>query len=184
MASSAKAYRLRPRAHRGDIMSPETRSRVMACIRGKDTGPEKLLTDALSRKGLEWESHARDLPGRPDFVFRHEKVVVLVHGDFWHGWKFDEWRYKLSERWEEKIATNRRRDRLNDRALRAMGWQIVRIWEHQIEASLARCAGRVVRAIRQANGDLGGEGKIDPALEAEQTVSAAGGATVNVDQGT
>ena len=31
----------RPRRHRGDIMSPEKRSAVMAKIKGQNTGPEK-----------------------------------------------------------------------------------------------------------------------------------------------
>ena len=128
-------------------MSPATRSRVMARIRGKDTGPELLLAGALASRGLVWESHARDLPGRPDFVFREGKVAVFVDGDFWHGRNFGQWRHKLSEKWELKIGSNRRRDRVNDRLLKGMGWQIVRIWEHQIEASLARSSGRVLRAV-------------------------------------
>lgn len=184
MASGSRAYHQRPRAHRGDIMSPETRSRVMSRIRGKGTGPERLLADELSRRGLEWESHARDLPGRPDFVFRRLKVAVLVHGDFWHGWKFNRWRHKLSEKWETKIASNRHRDRVNDRALHEMGWQIVRIWEHQIEASLTRCVGRVVRAVRQASAGPAGDTSIDPMRDARQTVISAGGGAMDVSQGT
>jgi DNA mismatch endonuclease, patch repair protein len=184
MASSSRAHRTRPRAHRGDIMSPETRSRVMSRIRGRDTGPERLLADEFSRRGLEWESHTRDLPGRPDFVFRQLKVAVLVHGDFWHGWRFNGWRHKLSEKWETKIASNRHRDRLNERALKEMGWQIIRIWEHQIEASLARCVSRVVRALRQASFGPASERSIDPMHNAGQTVISTGGEAIDVDQGT
>ncbi len=60
-------------------------------------------------------------------------MAVFVDGDFWHGRNFNQWRHKLSEKWEIKIASTRRRDRLNERLLKALGWQIVRIWEHQIE---------------------------------------------------
>jgi DNA mismatch endonuclease (patch repair protein) len=172
------------RRHRGDIMSPETRSRVMSRIRGKDTGPELLLAQGLAGQGLEWESNSRDLPGRPDFVFRSAKVAVFVDGDFWHGWNFGRWRHKLSERWEAKIASNRHRDRLNDGALREMGWQIVRIWEHQIEASLARCAGRVVRAIIRATAGTNDNRDIDAAREARQRVSLIRGGAMDVDEGT
>jgi DNA mismatch endonuclease (patch repair protein) len=122
----------------------------MSRIHGKDTGPELALAGALASRGLQWESHARNLPGRPDFVFRTAKVAVFIDGDFWHGRNFAEWRHKLSEKWEAKIASNRRRDRVNDRALKAMGWRVLRIWEHQIEVSLARCTGRVVRTVVQA----------------------------------
>lgn len=136
------------RRHRGDIMSPEKRSAVMARIRGKDTGPELLLAREFDRLGLQFESHARDLPGRPDFAFRQARVAVFVDGDFWHGWNFSEWRDKLTEKWETKIAANRTRDARASRLLRAADWKVVRIWEHQIDSSLPRCVARVVRAIR------------------------------------
>lgn len=92
----------RPRRHQGDIMSAEKRSAVMARIKGKDTGPEKQMAAALAEHGLSWESHARDLPGRPDFVFRDQRIAIFVDGDFWHGWRFPQWRNKLSEKWEAK----------------------------------------------------------------------------------
>jgi DNA mismatch endonuclease, patch repair protein len=45
-------------------MSPETRSRVMSRIRGRDTGPERVVAEGLAALGLAFESHSRDLPGR------------------------------------------------------------------------------------------------------------------------
>lgn len=128
-------------------MSEETRSRVMSRIRGKDTGPELAIAAQLAEFGLEWESHSRDLPGTPDFVFRGERVVVFVDGDFWHGWRFPQWCDKLSEKWEAKIEGNRRRDARNHRNLRRMGWRVVRIWEHQIKNNLALCVRRIIEAI-------------------------------------
>src|SRR5262249_37749020 len=64
-------------------------------------------------------------------------------GDFWHGWRFPQWRDKLSEKWESKIAQNRMRDRRNHARLRRQGWTIVRVWEHQIERDLAGCLSRI-----------------------------------------
>lgn len=138
---------IKERRHRGDTMSPEKRSFVMSRIKGKDTGPEKAVAQALAAAGLEWESHVRDLPGRPDFVFRAAQVAVFVDGDFWHGWRFDTWRDKLSEPWELKIAATRRRDARNRKALRAMGWTVVRLWEHQVENDLRRCTRRLLREL-------------------------------------
>jgi DNA mismatch endonuclease (patch repair protein) len=137
----------KPRRHKGDFMSPEMRSAVMARIKGKNTGPEQTMAAALAAQGLEWESHAGDLPGRPDFVFRQEKVAVFVDGDFWHGWRFPEWRDKLSEEWEAKIDGNRRRDARNHRRLRQMGWKVVRLWEHKVAADIDVCVARVVRLL-------------------------------------
>ena len=76
------------RLHRGDIMSRETRSAVMSRIKGKDTKCELAVGALLSGAGFRFETHARDLPGRPDFVLRDERVAVFVDGDFWHGWRF------------------------------------------------------------------------------------------------
>lgn len=135
------------RRHRGDIMSPEKRSAVMSRIRGKDTGPERALAAAMAEQDWEWESHARDLPGKPDFVFRAARVVVFVDGDFWHGWRFPQWRDKLSEQWEAKIEANRRRDSRNHRALRRAGWKVIRVWEHQIKTDTAKAIQRISNAV-------------------------------------
>lgn len=136
-----------PRLHRGDIMSPAKRSALMARIRHSDTKPEIAVDQMLVAMGIEFDRHARDLSGRPDFVIRQSKVVILVDGDFWHGWQFDRWRMKLSEEWERKIATNRRRDARNRRLLREDGWIIVRLWEHQVRNSPRRCRQRIIRAL-------------------------------------
>lgn len=138
------------RLHRGDIMSEETRSRVMSRIRDRDTKPELAIAELLRAGGLQFESHARDLPGRPDFVLREQRVAIFCDGDFWHGWRFPQWRLKLSEKWEKKIAGNRRRDARNHRALRALDWKVVRLWEHQIERSPEACLARVLAALHTA----------------------------------
>jgi DNA mismatch endonuclease (patch repair protein) len=141
------------RRHRGDFLAPEVRSAVMARIKGKDTGPELLVGSALSAAGLRFEKHAKDLPGRPDLVFRPVRVAVFIDGDFWHGWRFSVWRDKLSEKWEAKIESNRRRDVRNHRQLRRNGWTVIRLWEHQVEQDLKRCVARVVSTV--TNGKRG-----------------------------
>lgn len=136
-----------PRRHRGDIMSPEKRSALMSRIKGQGTLPERLVSEALGKLGFEFESHARDLPGRPDLIFRAEKISVFIDGDFWHGWRFPVWRDKLTEAWESKIQANRERDQRNHRKLRRMGWKVIRIWEHQIHGDLPRVIDRILVAV-------------------------------------
>jgi DNA mismatch endonuclease (patch repair protein) len=132
---------------RRDVHTPEQRSFNMSRIRGRDTKPELTLAALMAKRGWVWESHARDLPGRPDFVFRDRQVVVFVDGNFWHGWKFREWRQKLSAPWEAKIAKNIQRDARNRRALRLMGFVVLRIWEHQLKRDPARCVRRIAKAL-------------------------------------
>ena len=126
---------------------------VMSKIRGRDTGPELAMADGFAARGLTWESHVGELPGRPDFVFRGSRVAVFVDGDFWHGWRFPQWRDKLSDRWEAKIEATRRRDARNRRRLRRMGWKVLRIWEHQIGRSRDACVLRVL-SLLQAEGGM------------------------------
>jgi DNA mismatch endonuclease (patch repair protein) len=129
-------------------MSVEKRSALMARIKGKNTGPERVLAALLGNLGLRWESHSREFPGCPDFIFREHKVAIFVDGDFWHGWRFSVWRNKLSEKWEQKIDQNRKRDRRNHARLRRQGWKVIRVWEHQIERDLAQCLSRVKYVLR------------------------------------
>lgn len=128
---------------RKDVMTVKQRSACMSRIRGKDTRPELFVLDVLSEIGLEPESHARDLPGRPDFVFRDLRIAIFVDGDFWHGWRFPRWRHKLASFWEMKIEANRARDGRNHARLRRAGWQVIRIWEHQIERQPEQVRQRV-----------------------------------------
>jgi len=122
----------------------------MSRIRGRDTKPELAIARALRVHGLRFRSHARDLPGRPDFVFRTEMVAIFVDGDFWHGWRLPAWRHKLTRYWKDKITANRVRDRRNRRALARRGWVVVRLWEHQIERDLVACIARVRSSLAAA----------------------------------
>ncbi len=123
----------------------------MSRIKGRDTGPEKKMAEAFATKGLSWEEHARDLPGKPDFVFRHEKMAVFVDGDFWHGWQFHQCRDKLTEKWQAKIEATRLREAKNHRRLRRLGWKVVRLWEHQISQNQKKCLNRVLDALGFVN---------------------------------
>jgi DNA mismatch endonuclease (patch repair protein) len=147
--SWAAKGQLAPGAHRGDIMSSAKRSALMSRIRGKNTGPERILVEELVALGLSFETHPSDLDGRPDILFRVERLAVFVDGDFWHGWRFPLWKHKLSPPWRNKIATNRARDNTNFRRLRRAGWMVLRIWEHQVEQALPACIDRILAAIRK-----------------------------------
>ena len=127
----------------------------MSRIKGRGTGPERTVAALLQGVKIAFESHARDLPGRPDFVIRDARVALLVDGDFWHGWRFPEWRDKLSPAWEAKIEANRRRDTRNMRRLRRQGWTVVRLWEHQVNKRPETCLCRILQALRRSDRDIG-----------------------------
>lgn len=144
-----------PGGHRGDIMSPEKRSKVMARIMAKDTSPERIIFAGIRRRKVYFATHARDLPGRPDVVFRRAKLVVFIDGDFWHGWRFPLWEHKLSQKWRQKIAATRERDQRNFRKLRRLGWKVLRIWEHEIERSPEESVDRILLACEECLAEHG-----------------------------
>lgn len=93
---------------------------------------------------------SKKLPGTPDIAFMKSKIVVFVDGDYWHGWKFAEWKHKLKPYWREKIQRNQERDRLRTAQLAAEGWLVIRLWEHELKEDLDTCADAVEAAVRRA----------------------------------
>lgn len=114
-----------------DVVDPETRSRMMSGIRGKDTKPEILIRKALHARGLRYRLHAGDVPGRPDIVFPRFRAAVFVHGCFWHGHDCPLFRLPgtRTEFWREKIQRNRARDTAVAAGLDAAGWRRATVWE-------------------------------------------------------
>lgn len=132
-----------------DHLTPEQRARAMRRVKLKDGSLEKLVQRELRAKGLHFRRHVRNLPGSPDIVFPRERVAVFVDGDFWHGWRLPAWEHKLSKFWRDKLRANRARDRRNFRRLRADGWKVIRIWQHELKrAHQGEYLQRILRALR------------------------------------
>lgn len=130
-----------------DNLTPEQRKRAMSSVKQKDTDLEKIVRSELHRQGYRFRKNVKDLPGKPDVVFRKAKVVVFIDGDFWHGYRLPAWEYKLSDFWKEKIRKNRKRDQKNFRKLRKDGWQVIRIWQHEIKRDLDSCIAKIISAL-------------------------------------
>lgn len=93
----------------------------------------------------------QNLLGKPDFVFHRHKMVVFVDGCFWHGCGKCYRRPTSNQAfWDQKLITNRCRDRRVSRELRLQGWRVIRIWEHQL-----REPKRVVARLRRTLTHIG-----------------------------
>jgi DNA mismatch endonuclease (patch repair protein) len=129
-----------------DVFTKAKRSQVMSCIRGRgNKGTELALAKLLRLHGLTgWRRH-RPLFGKPDFVFRAAKVALFVDGCFWHSCA----RHSTTPAnncafWLKKLARNKIRDTLVNRTLRAQGWRVLRIWEHDLSRKRhAACIRRI-----------------------------------------
>src|SRR5688572_2702698 len=96
-----------------DCFSHLKRSAIMRAVKAKNTTPELAVRALLYRAGYRYRLHARDLPGRPDIVFRGNRKVIFVNGCFWHGHSRCRRAHLPSTRtkyWKHKIASNKARD--------------------------------------------------------------------------
>jgi DNA mismatch endonuclease, patch repair protein len=119
-----------------DFLSKAMRSKVMATVHSsgnKDT--ELALAVIFRRFVIKGWRRQQPIIGRPDFVFKKEKVAVFVDGCFWHGCP---WHCRMPKSrldyWRPKIERNRRRDKKVNRILLNKGWRIHRIWEHSLKS--------------------------------------------------
>jgi DNA mismatch endonuclease (patch repair protein) len=127
-----------------DIYSRAQRSALMARVRGRGNATtEGALAAVLRAHGWSGWRRQRTLRGhgasgvsfrvRPDFVFRTRRLVIFVDGCFWHGCPQHGTKPKGNAAfWRAKFRRNRARDRRDTRNLRGDGWQVVRLWEHEL----------------------------------------------------
>ena len=134
-----------------DVFSPEKRSSVMRRVKSKDTSPELKVRRLLTRMGVGYRLHRKDLPGKPDVVMAGRKLAIFVHGCFWHGHDCARGaRVPKANRdyWESKVGRNRARDVEHRTALEARGWRVLTLWECELkdEDALEATLGREVLA--------------------------------------
>ncbi len=117
-----------------DVLSAEQRRFCMSRIRGKNTKPEIVVRQLVRQMGIGYRLHVKDLPGKPDLVFRKHKKIIFVHGCFWHmhACKYGRVIPKTNtEFWQKKRLSNKLRDAKNRQELNKLGWKSIVIWECQ-----------------------------------------------------
>jgi DNA mismatch endonuclease, patch repair protein len=119
-----------------DTLSSDERSERMSRVRNKDTKPEWAVRRLVHGLGFRYRLHARNLPGRPDLVFRPRQKVIFVHGCFWHrhsGCPNCRMPKSRLDFWKPKLRANRVRDLKNERALKKLGWEFLVVWECEVK---------------------------------------------------
>jgi DNA mismatch endonuclease (patch repair protein) len=108
----------------------------MSAIHAKNTKPELLVRRYLFSRGFRYRLNDPRLPGHPDLVLRKYRTVVFVNGCFWHGHegcKYFRLPQTNTEFWQAKITRNSERDKAEQRALAALGWHSITVWECQLK---------------------------------------------------
>jgi DNA mismatch endonuclease, patch repair protein len=119
-----------------DKLTQQRRSANMRQIRSKDTAPELAIRRIAHGMGYRYRLHRKDLPGKPDLTFPGRKKVVFLHGCFWHqhqGCREGRLPRTHAEYWGPKLAHNCERDALAVSKLKALGWDVLTLWECEVE---------------------------------------------------
>lgn len=121
-----------------DVHTKATRSYNMSQIKSKNTKPEMLVRKYIFSKGFRYRLHDKQLPGKPDVVLPKLKVVVFIHGCFWHG--HSNCRYFVlpktrTEWWLKKIERNKKLDSENLTKLRGAGWKVLTIFGCELKSN-------------------------------------------------
>ena len=112
-----------------DTFSKQKRSKIMTAIRSKHTTPELAVRKALRAKGTAYRLHYGK--EKIDIAIPQKKVAIFVDGCFWHQCPYHSHLPKSNRGyWLPKLRKNKERAKKKDERLRAAGWKIVHIWEH------------------------------------------------------
>ncbi len=123
-----------------DVFTEAERSAVMRRVKGRNTAPELKLRKLLTRLGLRYRLHRKDLPGSPDIALIGKKTAIFMHGCFWHGHDCKRGARQPkanADYWIAKIGRNRTRDAANIAKLEDMGWRAVVVWECELKDEAA-----------------------------------------------
>ena len=132
-----------------DIFSKKKRSEIMAKVRNKDSKIEITLRKALWNEGFRYLKNSTKYFGKPDIVLPKYKTVIFVDSCFWHGCiKHGTMPTTRKAFWEKKITRNKERDKEVNRHHRSQGWQVLRIWEHEIKQRPKSLTSKLIKKIQ------------------------------------
>ncbi|HXK50266.1 MAG TPA: DNA mismatch endonuclease Vsr [Clostridiales bacterium] len=131
-----------------DSISKEHRSWNMSRIRSRDTKPELLVRSYLHKKGFRFSLNGKVskktyykgvLPGKPDIVLPKYKMVIFVHGCFWHrhiGCSRCTFPKSNTEYWLNKFNDTISRDKDNTERLSNTDWNVITLWECELKKNV------------------------------------------------
>jgi len=138
-----------------DVFTKAKRSDVMSRIRSRGNKETELAFIKLLRQhGITgWRRH-QNVFGKPDFLFRRNRLAIFVDGCFWHGCP-THGRKPGSNRdyWVKKLKRNSQRDAIVKKTLKKAGWTVIRFWEHDLKKP-KKCIFRITQALIRAQNRL------------------------------
>lgn len=144
-----------------DKLTPEQRHKNMSHIKAKDTKIECMLRKALWQKGYRYRKNYKQLPGKPDIVLTKYRIAIFCDSEFFHGKDFESLKEQLKKSknadfWINKIQKNIDRDVEVEKALKSLGWTVLRFWGKDIKKNIDECIKTIDECIfdMTINGDI------------------------------
>ena len=128
----------------------------MSRIKGKNTSIEVLLSKALWHRGLRFRKNSK-VYGHPDISIKKYRIAIFCDGDFWHGYDWENRRDEIKSNrdyWIPKIERNMQKDIEVNHVLTAMGYTVIRIWEHEIRKDVNDVADMIMNIIEEKKENL------------------------------
>lgn len=128
-----------------------SRSYNMSRIKCKNTTIELLLRRELWKRGYRYRINDKTVFGKPDIVFRKQKIAIFCDSEFWHGKKFLEGEcFKTNaDFWETKIKRNIERDLEVNEKLKSEGWIVLRFWGNEIKKEIEAVLTKIGKIMSQ-----------------------------------
>mgnify|MGYP003811418177 CR=1 FL=1 len=124
----------------------ESRSKNMSAVKSKKTKLEEKVSKELWKRGLRFRKNVNNLYGTPDIAVKKYKTVVFLDSCFWHGCKIHGTIPKTNrEFWEKKIKRNIERDKEVTDYYINKGWNILRVWEHDLKANFDKTIEKIIK---------------------------------------
>jgi DNA mismatch endonuclease, patch repair protein len=119
-----------------DVHDKETRSYNMSKISARDTTIELIVRKYLHKNGFRYSIKNKKIPGNPDVTFPKYKIAIFLNGCFFHnhqGCALVKTIKTNEDFWKKKIQSNVARDINNTEQLKNQGWNVITLWECELE---------------------------------------------------
>lgn len=131
-----------------DNVSKETRRKIMQSVKSQNTNLENKISKELWKRGYRFRRNVKDLYGKPDIAIKKYKIVIFIDSCFWHGCE-KHCRMPVSNIsfWNKKINKNIKRDSDVNLYYLNLDWNLMRLWEHQVNENFDDCINNIIRFV-------------------------------------
>ena len=131
-----------------DNLTKEQRKKNMRAIKSQSTLENKVTKD-LWRLGFRFRKNA-NLYGKPDISIKKYKIVIFIDSCFWHYCPVHGNMPKSNkDYWEKKLERNIQRDIEVNQYYIDKGWNILRVWEHDLKENPIETTNLIENFIRE-----------------------------------